>query len=622
MAALFNTIVNMSITGSIVIAAVIIIRFIIKRLPKKYSYLLWSVVAFRLCIPVSIESVISLFQFGLFPANPNNIAADSGVIPYVPMPESVDSPPQISQQVQNTADVFAVTDVQSKVTVTDILPYVWLAGALLFILYGIISYIRLSKRLSSSIKYIDNIYQSDCISSPFIFGIIKPKIYIPFNIKSEYFGYVISHEKYHIKRLDYIVKPFAFLVLSVHWFNPICYLAFYLMSKDMEMSCDERVLGNSIDTKKNYSYALLSFAADKKFPSPGPLCFGEGSAESRIKNVLRFKKPNTVVSVIAMLLCGFVLVSCAANPKTESKSSVSNSDINISADYKAYAIGDRIGMTGSLSAIIELNGYAYISDKDLFINLQGSNEYFNDIYKSGSAIEVEITENELKQIFENNGIVFDNELPDFKNGKVIHYYDAVHSSTPSYSVYVFDDVPYMLEYIQRYFLLSFDEEENKKLSDGNYLSSLLTLNDSQREYIDRLFNTLENPDNPLTPASSNPSDYINYNEEIYETLVSGRFFTMQYIFGEFSKGNQTGLKGHLMRDVMNQIIGGEVIKLAAETGQEYFDAWAESAVRIFSHSSAEDVEIMKSTMPYSYWYFTNYYTTNGEIIESDNNSAD
>lgn len=171
MAAFFNTIVNMSITGSIVIAAVIIIRFLIKRLPKKYSYLLWSVVAFRLCIPVSVESIISIFQFKPLQAHPNNVAADSGVMTYVPMPETAAAPPQTTQPIQNTANVLAVTDIQHNLTVMDILPYVWLAGALLFALYGIASYIRLSKKLSASVKYIDNIYQSDCITSPFIFGI-------------------------------------------------------------------------------------------------------------------------------------------------------------------------------------------------------------------------------------------------------------------------------------------------------------------------------------------------------------------------------------------------------------------------------------------------------------------
>lgn len=480
---LFNTIINMSITGSIVIAAVIIIRFLLKKLPKKYSYLLWSVVAFRLCVPVSFESIISIFQFKPLQAHPKNAVSESGVMPYVPMSDPKVAPlPQTTAPQQGGSNIAEMAEVQQTVTITDVLPYVWLAGVVLFALWGIVSYIRFNGILSSSVKYIDNIYQSDRIETPLIFGIIKPKIYIPFEMNTEYFSYVIAHERYHIKRFDYLVKLFAFFVLALHWFNPLCYLAFYLMSKDMEMSCDEKVLGSSENVKKNYSYALLSFATDKKFPAPTPICFGEGSVKSRIKNILKFKKPKLAVSVIAVLLCGLVLVSCAANPKSD---------------------------------------------------------------------------NALIKEPENN---------------------------------------------------SFESTENEKLKDKDYLTSFATLSENQSDYIDALFNSLENPDDALLKASSNPGDYIAHNEEAYNTLVDGGIYTMQYIVNEFSKGGQTGLKGHLMRSVMDKIIGGEALKLYAETGQEYFDAWAKHTNGIFSQSSAEDVEIMKQTCPYGYWYYTNYRT--------------
>lgn len=480
---LFNTIINMSITGSVVIAAVIIIRFLLKKLPKKYSYLLWSVVAFRLCVPVSFESIISIFQFKPLQAHPKNAVSESGVMPYVPMPEPKTAPlPQMTAPLQGGSNIAEMAEVQQTVTITDVLPYVWLAGVVLFALWGIVSYIRFNGFLSSSVKYIDNIYQSERIETPLIFGIIKPKIYIPFEMNTEYFSYVIAHERYHIKRFDYLVKLFAFFVLALHWFNPLCYLAFYLMSKDMEMSCDEQVLGSSENVKKNYSYALLSFATDKKFPAPTPICFGEGSVKSRIKNILKFKKPKLAVSVIAVLFCGLVLVSCAANPKSD---------------------------------------------------------------------------NALIKEPENN---------------------------------------------------SFESTENEKLKDKDYLTSFATLSKNQSDYIDALFNSLENPDDALLKASSNPGDYIAHNKEAYNTLVEGGIYTMQYIVNEFSKGGQTGLKGHLMRSVMDKIIGGEALKLYAETGQEYFDAWAKHTVGIFAQSSDEDVEIMKQTCPYGYWYYTNYRT--------------
>lgn len=611
---LFNTIINMSITGSIVIAAVIIIRFLLKKLPKKYSYLLWSVVAFRLCVPVSFESIISIFQFKPLQAHPKNAVSESGVMPYVPMPEPKAAPlPQMTAPPQGGSNIAEMAEVQQTVTITDVLPYVWLAGVVLFALWGIVSYIRFNGFLSSSVKYIDNIYQSDRIETPLIFGIIKPKIYIPFEMNTEYFSYVIAHERYHIKRCDYLVKLFAFFVLALHWFNPLCYLAFYLMSKDMEMSCDEKVLGSSENVKKNYSYALLSFATDKKFPAPTPICFGEGSVKSRIKNILKFKKPKLAVSVIAVLLCGLVLVSCAANPKSDNETEKAKMNFLIENDYKAYAIGDCIGMPSSFSSISDGSGYAYISKENIVIRRESPDEHFDYLYHSSWTMTADITKNYLKQEFEINDIVRvsdDNapEIPDFKQGRIIMYYDAVYSSSPSYSVYVFDDVPYMIEQNQSYFLLTFDEEENEKLKDKDYLTSFATLSKNQSDYIDALFNSLENPDDALLKASSNPGDYIVHNKEAYNTLVDGGIYTMQYIVNEFSKGGQTGLKGHLMRSVMDEIIGGEALKLYAETGQEYFDAWAKHTNSIFSQSSAEDVEIMKQTCPYGYWYYTNYRT--------------
>lgn len=613
MSTLFNTIVNMSITGSIVIAVVIIIRFLLKKLPKKYSYLLWSVVAFRLCVPVSFKSIVSIFQFKPLQAHPNNIKPDSGVMPYVPMSETTVASPQAVAPIQNTADAIAVTEVQHSVTITDVLPYVWLAGVVLFAVYGIISYISLGQRLSVSVKYIDNIYQSDRIGSPFIYGIIKPRIYVPFDMDNEYFSYVIAHESYHIKRKDYLIKLFAFMLLAVHWYNPLCYIAFYLMNMDMEMSCDEKVLSSNDEIKKNYSYALLSFATDKSFPAPSPLCFGEGSVKSRIKNVLKFKKPRLAVSIIAVLLCGLVLVSCAANPKMTSKDSVSIADANITSDYKAYAIGECIGMPSGFSGILDGSGYAYISDSYIIVNQDTSNEHFKQFYRSGCSSTGDISYNAMMQELENNSIVNTEndstpEIPSFKQGKIIMYYDSALNSTASYSVYVLDDVPYMIKYADRYFKLTFDEAENEKLKDKDYLTSLAILSKNQRDYIDELFNSLENPDDSSVNASSNPGDYIAHNKETYNTLADGGIYTMQYIVDEFSKGGQTGLKGHLMRSVMDKIIGGEALKLYAETGQEYFDSWAKHNVGIFAKSSAEDVEIMKQTNPYGYWYYTNYRT--------------
>ncbi|MBQ4039703.1 MAG: M56 family metallopeptidase, partial [Oscillospiraceae bacterium] len=162
------------------------------------------------------------------------------------------------------------------------------------------------------------IYQTEAVSSPFIMGFVKPKIYIPYGLDPSSLEYVLAHEKAHIKRLDHIVKPISFLVLTAHWFNPLVWLSFYLMSRDMEMSCDEKVLVKGAPSK-DYSTTLLSLAVKKRFPSPSPLAFGESGVKGRIKNALKFKKPALWITVIAVIICIAVIFICAADPKKETE---------------------------------------------------------------------------------------------------------------------------------------------------------------------------------------------------------------------------------------------------------------------------------------------------------------
>lgn len=310
MSAVSNTIFNMSITGSVVILVVILIRFVLQKVPKKYSYILWSVAGFRLCCPFSFESVVSLFNINPI-QNHTDFVSDSGTMNYIDV-QVYTQTPQTNIGTIIEADAPATVIVQNHFT--DFIPYIWILGLIFLVAIGIINFVKIRKQLLTATKKCDNIYQSESISSPFILGIIKPKIYIPYSIDEEYFDYVIAHERYHLKRRDNIIKLFAFLLLCVHWFNPFCWLAFYLVNKDMEMSCDEWVLRHNDGIKKAYSNALLSFATEKNILTPTPLCFVEGSAKSRIKNVLKYKKPAVIVSIIAIILCIAVTVVCIANP--------------------------------------------------------------------------------------------------------------------------------------------------------------------------------------------------------------------------------------------------------------------------------------------------------------------
>lgn len=338
---MFEAVLNMSITGAVVILVVAFVRLMLKGAPKKYSYLLWSVVAFRLCCPFSFRSFISIFNMNPI-QNPSDIVTDNSTMNYIGTP-TVYNPPvseEIASEIvgggNNATDVLVANSFFDKFI--DFLPYLWLIGVSALLMYGVIGYVKLKKQLSTAIRFDKSIYQSEKIATPFILGIIKPKIYIPYGIDEGYLDYVIEHEKYHLKRKDNAIKVFAFILLSIHWFNPFCWLAFYLMNNDMEMSCDEWVLAHNDGIKKEYSTALLSFATNKRLPSPSPLCFGEGSAKSRIKNILKYHKPELFVSIIVIILCIVVALVCVSNPGYSVTNKID--DIKYVSAYQSD--GDRI----------------------------------------------------------------------------------------------------------------------------------------------------------------------------------------------------------------------------------------------------------------------------------------
>lgn len=319
----FTYIFNMSITSCYVILAVVLVRFLICKMPKKYSYLLWSVVGFRLAVPISFKSVLSIFSLGIFDmSGVYNESTDT--LEYMEINNPLLSRiPSVDVGIAGTEDAiykgimhFETQSSQPLVmTFQSVFSKVWLVVMILLLLYGLGSYVFLRVRMSKAILKKGNVYESEYVSSPFILGIISPKIYIPFGLDEQTYKYVIAHEKCHLARYDYYIKAFAYILLAMHWFNPLCWLAFVLMSKDMEMSCDEKVLADNSDIKKDYSKALLSFAVESPIYAVTPLCFSENNVKKRIVNVLKFKKPKLVFSIAITLLCAFVILGCAANPK-------------------------------------------------------------------------------------------------------------------------------------------------------------------------------------------------------------------------------------------------------------------------------------------------------------------
>ncbi len=314
---LFSAVLNMSMTGSIVILLVMLARHILKPAPKIFSYALWAVVLFRLLCPVALTGPVSVLNV----LKPEGQAATeaTSVIYFIPVERNVNSDtPFVSTENPSATPIpQPVPAGHTKPDIMQTVSYVWIAGTGLMLLYSVIQYIQLRRKLIGAIPYKDNVYCADYIDTPFVMGIFSPKIYLPFDVPVNERKYIIAHEQHHISRFDHIFKLLAYVTLCIHWFNPLSWMAFLLAGRDMEMSCDEAVirkLGSQI--RADYSASLLRLATHKKIIAGMPLAFGEGDTKGRIMNMARWKQPRLWVSMACLLLCAAILVACAVNPET------------------------------------------------------------------------------------------------------------------------------------------------------------------------------------------------------------------------------------------------------------------------------------------------------------------
>ena len=314
---------NMSLTASVAIVLVILLRLLLKKAPKVISYALWGVVLFRLLCPVSIGSNFSVYN--LFDAPAQESGTITSVIEYVPSNIVHTEYPSVALPVPGISDVIneALPQGQEQLVADPLeapmsfATYAWMIGVLVMTIYSIVSYIRLRRKLSVVVPLRDNIFIADDIKSPFVVGLFRPKIYLPCNLGDKEQEYIILHEQHHIKRLDHVMKALAFLALAIHWFNPLVWVAFILASKDMEMSCDEAVIRKvDGDVRADYSASLLTLATGRRIIAGTPLAFGEGDTKGRINNLSKWKKPAVWVVLIAVVACAVLAVTVLTNPIT------------------------------------------------------------------------------------------------------------------------------------------------------------------------------------------------------------------------------------------------------------------------------------------------------------------
>ena len=314
MSVIFLKLLNLSISASWLVLVVLVLRLVLKRAPKWVDVLLWGMVALRLMLPFSIESALSLI--------PSAETLSPEVVRFDPAPTITSGVEFIDNAVNpSLSESFAAAPLASVNLLyvwTYLAGWVWLIGLAAMLLYALVSYLRLRRRVSASIPLRENIYVCDEVPSPFILGIVHPRIYLPSALDEAQRGSVLSHERAHLARRDHWWKPLGYALLAVYWFNPLLWLAYTLLCRDIELACDERVLrGMDAGQVKDYSSALLACSVPRRMLAACPLAFGEVGVGARVKNALRYKKPAFWVVAASVAVCVVVAVCFLTNPRTD-----------------------------------------------------------------------------------------------------------------------------------------------------------------------------------------------------------------------------------------------------------------------------------------------------------------
>ena len=334
MSEIFLKIINMSISASYIVLAVLLLRLLLKKAPKWITVVLWGIVAVRLVCPFSIESVLSLIPSSEV-VSPTIMTDKTPTINTgIPIINSTLNPVISESFTPNPGDSANPLQIWIPVLTT-----IWIVGMVALLIYTVISYAKVKRKIGTAVLLRDNIYQSENVVSPFVLGLIKPKIYLPFNMNEKDMEHVVAHEMAHIRRKDHLWKPLGFLLLTLHWFNPLMWLGYILLCRDIELACDEKVIKElDHDARADYSEALLTCSVNRRMIAACPLAFGEVGVKDRVKSVLNYKKPAFWIIIAAVVACVAVAVCFLTNPpqKQDDKSMSPHGDIY--TDYEGVYI--------------------------------------------------------------------------------------------------------------------------------------------------------------------------------------------------------------------------------------------------------------------------------------------
>ena len=538
----------MSFAAGWLVLAVVLLRLILVRAPKWMRCGLWALVGIRLLLPISLESPLSLI-----PSMPE-ISPSAFSVKFNKLTDNL---PQITGGSGTVPGPAAATvPAEAGPELMTVLSWIWLTGVVVLLGYALVTVLRLRRRVAEAVPQERRVWQCDQVDTPFILGVFRTRIYLPSDLPQTAQGPVLAHERAHLARGDHWWKPLGFLLLAVYWFHPLMWLAYLLFCRDLELACDEHVVRNLDGAgRKEYSLALLTCSVDRRTLAVCPLAFGEGNVKGRIRAVLNYRRPAFWLVLAAAAACIAAAVCFLTDP---ARSPALEWTQNLTADQ--------------------------VASVDLVVLPQDPDKQ----YKQLSAEEIPAVVELINQ--SRGGLV---RNPEALNGQSIWFYLTLadgsrHQVGNMCNTYLVIDGDY---YDAPYDWLSTWDAAygvgDSPLPDG-YFDPTTT----EEEYETLLGRTAELfaaiASSPS--ASSNPGDYLAAHPEEHQALLDGGSDTLRYIFVRFLAGGQTGLEGHLMRLVLDELAPEARLKLATDTGQEYFDAWQESAERVLEEHGAEWME--------------------------------
>ena len=398
MAAVFLKLLNLSISASWLVLAVLVLRLVSKRSPKWVNVLLWGIVALRLVLPFSIESALSLI--------PSAETVSPAAVQFAPAPTITSGVSVIDNAVNpSLSEHFAAVPTASVNPLyvwTEIAGWVWLIGLGAMLLYALVSYLRLRRRVSVSLPIQDHIYLCDAISSPFILGVVKPHIYLPSGLDEVQRQNVLAHEQAHLARRDHWWKPLGFALLAVYWFNPVLWLAYTLLCRDIELACDERVIRTMDESAvKTYSTVLLACSMPRKAVITCPLAFGEVGVKERVRNALHYKKPAFWVVAASVAVCVVVAVCFLTDPPTDTdaaglvgfhREQVTYADVTDASGAQPSSVQLTAEETNAVYALLDAMQYKRLGAASA---MQGCYARLYFISAAGERCEVMLSEREM-----------------------------------------------------------------------------------------------------------------------------------------------------------------------------------------------------------------------------------